>query len=152
MPSSTNILNYPFAAQWFTFSKMQVNLVFVWQSYSTSTSTWIMNQGLNIPHVLHRAVTFMFGIQVDGKGRKGLQLVYDPVKIFSIWLGMLRHFWPFQLLSPSFCSKGDDIEIIRQWQLPATDSFGMSISKSNDGRVKITRGRAQFRKPWDTFK
>lgn len=37
-----------------------------------------------IPHVLHRAVTFMFGIQVDGKGRKGLQLVYDPVKIFSI--------------------------------------------------------------------
>lgn len=51
MPSSTNILNYPFAAQWFTFSKMQVNLVFVWQSYSTSTSTGIMNQGLNIYHM-----------------------------------------------------------------------------------------------------
>lgn len=71
------------------------------------------------------------------EGDQGLQLVCDPVKIFSSWLAT----WPFQLPFPSFLCERDDIEIIRQWQLPPADSIRKSKSTAVMVVGEITAGR-----------
>lgn len=63
--------------------------------------------------------------------QKGLQLVCDPVKIISIWLEMVCH-----LTFPVGFWLETDIEIIRQWLLPAVDSMRAAVNWAEPKRVE----------------